>query len=80
MTENKRKSFSDIISNKRNEEKEVFYKNEVDKNDNIKLITFQLSESRWVALKMRSLEEKRPMRDIITEAIAKDYQSKGLNW
>lgn len=80
MTSSKRKSFSDIISNKRNEEKEFFYKNEVDKIDNVKLITFQLSESRWVALKMRSLEEKRPMRDIITEAIAKDYQSKGLNW
>ena len=80
MTDSKRKSFSDIISNKRNEEKEIFYQKDVNNTDNIKLITFQISESRWVALKMRSLEEKRPMRDIIVEAIAKDYQSKGLNW
>ena len=78
MTDNKRKSFSDIISNKKNKGINEEYNTE--KYDKSKLITFQLSESRWMALKLRSLEEKRSMKDIIIEAIAKDYQLKGLNW
>lgn len=80
MTDIKRKSFSDIVSNKHKKEINLSNEKKVKNTDNTKLITFQLSESRWVALKMRSLEEKRPMRDIITDAIAKDYESKGLNW
>ena len=43
-------------------------------------VTLRLSESRWERLKMLSIQERRPIQDILGEAMDAYMMKRGLPW
>lgn len=43
-------------------------------------ITLRLSEERWERLKMMSIQERRPLQDILGEAMERYMRERGLPW
>lgn len=43
-------------------------------------VTLRLSEERWERLKMLSIQERRPIQDILGEAMDAFMRSRGLPW
>jgi hypothetical protein len=43
-------------------------------------VTLRLSEDRWERLKMLSIQERRPIQDILGEAMNAYMKSRGLPW
>jgi predicted DNA-binding protein len=43
-------------------------------------VTLRLSEQRWERLKMLSLQERRPIQDILGDAMEAYMQGRGLPW
>ena len=43
-------------------------------------ITLRLSEERWERLKMMSIQERRPLQEILGEAMDRYMQERGLPW
>ena len=43
-------------------------------------VTLRLSEDRWERLKMLSIQERRPIQDILGEAMDAYMKSRGLPW
>ena len=43
-------------------------------------VTFRASEERWERLKMLSIQERRPIQDILGEAMAAYMKARGLPW
>ena len=43
-------------------------------------LTFQVSEERWERLKMMSIQERRPLQEILGEAMERYMRERGLPW
>jgi hypothetical protein len=43
-------------------------------------VTFRASEERWERLKMLSIQERRPIQDILGEAMTAYMKARGLPW
>lgn len=47
---------------------------------NLPGLTLRLSEPRWEQLKMMSIQERRPIQEILSEAVAQYMERRGLRW
>jgi hypothetical protein len=47
---------------------------------NLPGVTLRLSEQRWERLKMLSIQQRRPIQEILGEALADYMRSRGLPW
>jgi len=47
---------------------------------NLPGVTLRMSESRWERLKLLSIQERRPIQEILGEAMADFMRSRGLPW
>ena len=43
-------------------------------------LTFRVSEERWERLKMMSIQERRPLQEILGEAVERYMRERGLPW
>jgi hypothetical protein len=43
-------------------------------------VTLRMSESRWERLKLLSIQERRPIQEILGEAMADFMRARGLPW